>query len=328
MIAAVLAAALAALAAALPEGTARYRAELGGEPLGFAELRVTCAAASCAARYESRLRLPAEAGGAVEHSRVDVEVDRDGRWRGGPLVVVRSGVRSSPAGVPGAVPASLLELALGAAAPAGGEGCVPFFDEHDPAPAIACARREGARLAAEVDGLAEVIVAGADGFPSEVGVAGRLRFVRDAAATVPVRGPRLAGTRVPGPPDPRAAARFCGAPLDPPGAAVAAGLPAPRAAGSSCREKTAAYLAAARARGIEGRTAVGVAWDGGAFVWHAWAELRSGGGWIAVDPAFGELPARGPRFTLGRYGERDARARNEAGARILACWGHARVVDR
>lgn len=319
---------LAALAAALPEGTARYRAELGGEPLGFAELRVTCAAGSCSARYESRLRLPAEAGGGVGHSRVDVEVDRDGRWRGGRLVVLRSGARSSPSGVPGAVPASLLELALGAAAPAVGEDCVPFFDEHDPAPATACARREGARLAAEVDGLAEVIVPGADGFPAEVVVAERLRFVRDAAASVPARAPRLAGTRVPGPQDPRAARRFCGAPPDPPGAGPAAGLPAPRAPGSSCREKTAAYLAAARARGIEGRTAVGVAWDGGAFVWHAWAELRSGEAWIAVDPAFGELPARGPRFTLGRYGERDARARNEAGARILACWGHAHVVDR
>jgi transglutaminase-like putative cysteine protease len=71
-----------------------------------------------------------------------------------------------------------------------------------------------------------------------------------------------------------------------------------------------------------------VAWDGAAFVWHAWAEVRSAGTWVPVDPSFGQLPARGPRFTVGRFGPDDLRTRDEAGARILACWGTARVEDR
>ncbi len=84
-------------------------------------------------------------------------------------------------------------------------------------------------------------------------------------------------------------------------------------------------MAEAGRRGLEARTAVGVAHDGEGFVWHAWAEVRGADGWTAVDPAFGEAPARGPRFTLGRYAPGDAAARAEAGRRILACWGRGRV---
>lgn len=322
-----IAAALLAVAlAALPEGIARYRAELGGEPLGVAELRVACAGSACAVTYDSRLRLPDESGGVVVHARVELAVDREGRWRGGPIAVARDGERRVAAGVDGAVPASVLELVLAAPAEAG-ERCVAFFDEREPAEATACARRDGARVSADADGVPLSIAPGADGFPEEVAVAGRLRFVRDPSADVPARAPRLAGTRVPGPADPGDAARFCGVALDPP-AGAAPPLPPPRAPGESCRERAAAYLAAARARGIRGRTAVGVAWDGSAFVWHAWAELLAGGRWIAVDPSFGQLPAAGPRFTVGRFGPRDARGRNEAGARILACWGRARVEAR
>jgi hypothetical protein len=186
---------------------------------------------------------------------------------------------------------------------------------------------DGAEIVADVGGVRARIVPSQDGFPAQVTVEDRFRFVRDAAAAVPPRAPRLAGTRVPGPVDPRAARIFCGAPLDPPPAAPvrASALPPPRAAGESCREKAAAWLAAARTRGFEGRTAVGVAWDGSAFVWHAWAEVRSGEAWVPVDPSFGELPARGPRFTLGRYADGDDAAREAAGSRVLACWGNARV---
>jgi transglutaminase-like putative cysteine protease len=115
-------------------------------------------------------------------------------------------------------------------------------------------------------------------------------------------------------------------PPDPAQAApLPAGLPPPRAAGASCRERTAAWLAEAARAGFSGRTAVGVAWDGGDFVWHAWAEVRAGGRWIAVDPSFGEAPARGPRFTLGRWAADDRGARDAAGQAILACWGASRV---
>jgi hypothetical protein len=178
----------------------------------------------------------------------------------------------------------------------------------------------------DVGGVPVRIEPGADGFPREVVIQGRFRYVRDAGAAVPLEAPRLAGTRVPGPADPGEARAFCGVPRDPPpDAELAATLPPPVSKGESCREKTASWLAAASLLGHEGRTAVGVAWDGRAFVWHAWAEVRSGAAWIPIDPSFGERPARGPRFTLARYGKGDAVARDAAGARILACWGVATV---
>jgi transglutaminase-like putative cysteine protease len=109
---------------------------------------------------------------------------------------------------------------------------------------------------------------------------------------------------------------------------AAEGLPAPAAPGPSCRERTAAWLAKARAAGLRGRTAVGVAFDGGGFVWHAWAEARVGGRWVPVDPSFRQAPARGPRFTLATWEEGDDAGRAAAGHRILACWGRASVTDR
>ncbi|HEY6099663.1 MAG TPA: transglutaminase-like domain-containing protein, partial [Anaeromyxobacter sp.] len=92
--------------------------------------------------------------------------------------------------------------------------------------------------------------------------------------------------------------------------------------------RAAAWVATARRAGIPARVALGVAWDGAAFVWHAWAEARAGGAWIPVDPSFGQAPARGPRFTLARHAPGDGAARAEAGRRILACWGRARVERR
>lgn len=317
-----------ALAADLPQGAVRWRAELAGVHVGVAELSVSCRGDRCSVRYRSRLRLPAESGGAVSDSTVEVETDRAGRHRGGALRVTQGGATRTPRGAPDAVPAALAELVLAAETAAGGAiTCVPFFDEEQPqALRRACARREGDRLAADLGGVPASILPGADGFPAEVVVARRFRFVRDAAAGVPRAAPRLSGTRIPGPADPRDARSFCGVPLDPaPDARLAASLPAPRARGASCREKTAAWLAAARARGLEGRAAVGAAWDGRSFVWHAWAEVRAGEAWIPVDPSFGERPARGPRFTLARYADGDRAARDAAGERILGCWGSAAV---
>jgi hypothetical protein len=257
---------------------------------------------------------------------VEVAVDPGGRFRGGALRVRRGEAAASPEGVAGAVPSAIVEVVLAAEAVAAAETCLPFFEEERPAPRRACARRHGDAVAADLGGVAVRIVPGDDGFPREVAVAGRFRWIRDAGAEPPARPPRLAGTRVTGPRDPRRAAAFCGVPADAPAALPpGASLPPPRAYGESCREKTAAWLAAARARGIEGRTAVGVAWDGEAFVWHAWAEVRAAGAWIPVDPSFGELPARGPRFTVARFAEGDRAGREAAGIRILECWGSAGV---
>jgi hypothetical protein len=319
----VIAAALAAAAlAALPEGTVRLRAELGGEPVGWAELRVACGGAACAVSYLSELVPPEESGGPVRRTRVDVEVDRDGRWVGGPLRTSGPG-----GGVRGAVPSAIVEVVLlGAVAAApDGQACVTFFDELEPGERRACARRAGEDVVARLGEFPVRIVPGEGGFPREVRIA-RFRWVRDPSARLPAHGPRVAGARVPGPADPRDARRFCGVSLDaPPPATAPAGAPAPRAAGASCREKTAAWLAEARRRGLQGRTAVGVAWDGGGFVWHAWAEVRAGDAWVPVDPSFGELPARGPRFTIARFADGDPAAREVAGDRILACWGDAGV---
>jgi hypothetical protein len=319
---------LAALAlAALPEGTVRYRAELGGEPLGLAELRVACAAGRCEVRQRVRLRRPVESGGGIEETEVLVEVDGEGRYRGGALRTARGTARSSPPGVVGAVPSALVEVVLAHVDVARGEACVPFFDEERPGGGRACVHRgEGGALEARVGAAPARLVPGEDGFPLEVLIAGRFRWIRDATAEVPAAAPRLAGTRVPGPADPGRARVFCAVQLDPPPPAPPRGLPPPRAPGGSCREQAAAWIDAARAAGREARAAVGVAWDGAGFVWHEWAEVRAGEAWLPVDPAFGQLPASGPRFTLARFTEGDPQSRDAAGARILACWSRSEHV--
>lgn len=327
MTGALLALALAAREGALPTGAVRWRAELGGVPVGVAELVVACTARSCTARWTSRLRLPLESGGGLSEAAVDVDVDRGGRFRGGALRVRRGGASRAAEGVVGAVPSALVEVALAAAPPPpGAAACLDFFEEERPERRRACAWREGAGLAADVGGVPVRIVEGPEGLPAEIAVGRRFRYVRDPGAEVPSAPPLLAGTRVPGPADPDGARSFCGVPRDPaPAAPGGAPLPPPRAEGESCRDRTAAWLAEARARGLEGRTAVGAAFDGTGFVWHAWAEVRVGSGWLPVDPSFGESPARGPRFTVARFAEGDAAAREAAGVRIMGCWGSAQV---
>ncbi len=338
---AALLAALFAAATALPEGKARYRFELGGEHVGVVEISVACFGERCTAVYTSERRAPADAGGRRSSHQVEVEVDREGRWRGGKLRVTEDGARLKATGVDGAVPAFLAEVVLARAIPAaprkgwqsalppGPELCIDAFDEASGERGKACARREGDALGGATLGIAEAIAPSTDGFPAAVAIpAHGVRFVRDADATTPREPPRLHGTVVAGPEDPASADAFCGVKRDPepPAAAEVAFLPEPRADGASCREKAAAWLRRAAHAGLTGRSAVGVAWDGGRFVWHAWAEVRLERGWIAVDPSFGERPARGPRFTVATYD--DERSRAKAGERILACWGRARVEPR
>jgi hypothetical protein len=161
----------------------------------------------------------------------------------------------------------------------------------------------------------------------------RVHFIADPAAELPCRAPRLLGLAVQsgaGSGD-RAgrALRFCGRAAEParpfarPGGP--ARLPAAFPDGASCREKTARWLALARAAGLDARHAVGVAWDGASFVWHEWAEVRDGTAWIAVDPSFRQAPAQGPRFTVARFADGDAEAEAEAGRQVLACWGTAGI---
>jgi hypothetical protein len=318
--------ALALALAVLPQGAARYRVEIAGEPVGAAELEVRCARDRCAVRWDTRLRLPDASGGPLSVRTVELDVDRDGRAVAGAVRHFRDGERWTVEARAGLVPAALAEVALVGR----GEGCLEVFEEETLEVGRACLLSGGDVRTLEVLGVRERVRPGRRGFPAAVEIPEQgARFVADARARAPARPPRLYGTRVPGPRDPARASSFCGAGRDAPAAAPPAAAPPPAAAGASCREKTEAYLARAAASGLRGRTAVGVAWDGAAFVWHAWAELeRPDGAWAPVDPSFGESPARGPRFTLARYADADRAGRLEAGRRILACWGRAGVAAR
>jgi hypothetical protein len=320
--------ALLALAlGALPTGRADYRMELGGELVGRVTIELRCQPAACAVGWESRLRLPAEAGGGLLGRRVELEVDVDGGALG-PVRIVEGGEARALTLPAGTVPALLVEPVLAARLARGSVACLETVDELTGEPRQACGRHDGGRLRVDLGGELEWVRPGADGFADEVELPGqRTRFLRDSKAAVPERPPRLFGVEVDGPVEPGRASRFCGLVPDASPAPAPATLPAPAAEGATCREQTAAWLARARATGWRGRTAIGVAWSGTAWSWHAWAEVRVGEGWVPVDPSFGQSPARPPRFTLARWEEGDEPARAEAGRRILGCWGRARVEE-
>jgi hypothetical protein len=325
-LAALLLAAAPAAGAPLPLGTARYAMLLGGERVGLVELTLRCDGPACHATWESRQRLPAEAGGGVRTRRVEVPVDRAGRAAGPARLLEQGGTRQAE--LPrGAVPVMLAEVALAAAAAGPGRICLEAADERTGASLQACATRRGEWLEVTMGRERERVRAAPGAFPADLEVPAQgVRFRLDPSAGLPAEPPRLFGGRVASPEDARDAAAFCGVRLDPePRPEAAAGLPAPTAPGPSCREQAAAWLARARQAGLRGRTAVGVAFDGGAFVWHAWAEVQAGGRWVPIDPAFRQAPARGPRFTLATWEDGDEEARAEAGRRILACWGRAAV---
>jgi Transglutaminase-like superfamily len=329
-----------ALAVPLPEGRARWRFEMSGEHVGVVELAIRCDGEACTALWSSERRAPAEAGGRRTFRRVEVDVDREGRWRGGRMRVVDDEGGLKVAGLSGAVPAVLAEVLFArniplpprkgwraSLPPLGPEACVEAFEEASGVRGDACARRDGDALAANVLGVAEKVVPGPGGFPEAIEIPSQgARFVRDDEATLPRQAPRLHGMAVGGPEDAARAVSFCGVKRDPEANGEGLGfLPPPRADGASCLEKTAAWLARARRAGLEGRTAVGVAWDGERYVWHAWPEVRLERGWVSVDPSFEQLPARGPRFTVATYLDGDERSRRSAGDKILACWGKERV---
>ena len=316
---------LALLLAALPDGRVAWRMELAGRPVGVVELEVRCAAGRCAVTWRSRQRLPAEAGGVLLERKVRLEVDPDGRELG-PARVTEGGVGRDVALPPGAVPALLVETVALRRLASGPGGCLDAADELTGRPLRACGSFEAGRLRLELGGERELVWVGEGGFPDQVLLPGqRIRFVRDPRAAVPTQPPRLFGVEVDGPAEPARAARFCGVTRDRRSEASTSGLPAARAEGATCRDQAAAWLAEARGAGWRGRTAVGVAWSGAAWSWHAWAEVRIGEAWVPIDPTFGESPVRSPRFTLATWEEGDEPARAEAGRRILACWGRARV---
>jgi hypothetical protein len=57
-----------------------------------------------------------------------------------------------------------------------------------------------------------------------------------------------------------------------------------------CNEHTVLFTALARAAKIPTRVCTGLAFSAGRFYYHAWPEVWLGG-WVAVDPTFGQYPA-------------------------------------
>jgi hypothetical protein len=77
-----------------------------------------------------------------------------------------------------------------------------------------------------------------------------------------------------------------------------------------CTEHAILFVALARAAGIPARPVHGLVYarygDGAdALYWHAWAEVRSGSEWIAMDPTFGQPVADATHILLGRGSQVD-----------------------
>ena len=296
----------------------RYRVELDGQHLGWARLALACAAGGCRLEWQSALRQPVEAGGGLVTRRIEAETDPGGRARRLRVEVVADGREWHTQGRTGAVPALLGELLLVGLTGEGEQRCVAVADEESGRAGSACGRRTGAWVDVETLGEAVRLRASPGELPAEVLVPGqRMRFTADAGAALPAHPPRLFGVEVPAA---SLGERWCR--RSPDREVAAAPGPAPRSfpPGATCRERTAIYLALAAARGLRGRHAVGVAFDGRAMVWHEWAELWTGGRWVPVDPSFEQLPAAGRRFTVARFEEGDLAARAAAGRAVLACW--------
>jgi hypothetical protein len=64
-----------------------------------------------------------------------------------------------------------------------------------------------------------------------------------------------------------------------------------------CNEHTVLFTALARAVGLPTRTASGLVYLDGTFYYHAWPEVWLGG-WVAVDPTFGQFPADAAHLRL------------------------------
>lgn len=320
-----------ALSALPADASRRYRWEIAGEPVGWASLSVRCEKGRCRVRFESASLRPEAAGGGAARRRLEAETDPDG------LLLGASWSEGGQAGGQyregnGERAAALLAEVLLAGVEEGERRCLEIEDEVSGEAGAACASRRGAWLEGTMRGEPWRVRVAAGRLPDEVVMPAQgSRFVLDSSAALPPRPPRLFGVRVAAPPgaegDPDL--RFCGLapepgdPEPPP-----RGLPLEFPAAPSCREAAARWLELAARRGLSGRHAVGVAFDGTGFVWHEWAEVLLGGRWVAVDPAFRQAPALGLRFAVARYAPGDLAARGEAGRRILACWGRASVERR
>jgi len=305
---------------ALPVHTdVRYRIDLGGEHAGFAHFLVNCSPSSCRARWESVLRASQESGGGTLSRRIDIEMVPTGEalWTRG-TYSADGRTWTSEAGQ-GPTPASVSEVIL-ANVRDGERRCIVVRDEESGRVGDACARRQGDWLEGEILGESIRFRAFPGWAPVEVVLPSQgAHFVADPQAQLPAQAPRLFGTVV----SLVAGGRVCGIAPDASSVPAPAVVPREFPEGASCRERTARYLARVARAGLQGRHAIGVAFDGREFVWHEWAEVLVSGHWIAVDPSFEQVPAAGLRFTVARFEDGDMAGRAAAGRKVLACWSGA-----
>ena len=78
-----------------------------------------------------------------------------------------------------------------------------------------------------------------------------------------------------------------------------------------CTEHSRLFVALCRAAGIRAREVKGLVYanygqGGPGLYWHAWAEVKVGDDWIAVDPTFGQDVADATHIALGRGSRQDA----------------------
>ena len=88
-----------------------------------------------------------------------------------------------------------------------------------------------------------------------------------------------------------------------------------------CTEHSVLFVALARAVGIPARTAVGIAyWPAGqGFGWHAWAEVKIGEKWYAVDPTWNQPIADATHIKLAQGGPAEQ-------ARVVMLLGRLKVT--
>ena len=66
----------------------------------------------------------------------------------------------------------------------------------------------------------------------------------------------------------------------------------------NCQSHARLYAALARAAGIPTRFVSGLVYSGQGFLYHSWSESYLRGGWVALDPTFGEIPANPSHIKL------------------------------
>lgn len=84
-----------------------------------------------------------------------------------------------------------------------------------------------------------------------------------------------------------------------------------KAGKGDCTEHSRLFVALSRAAGIRAREVKGLVYanygqGGPGLYWHAWAEVKVGDQWIAVDPTFGQDVADATHIALGRGTRQDA----------------------